>query len=93
MTNPTQPSALERHIQTGLTTIVAGLLIWVGVNMVELGKSTAVQSAQIASITIDVRDIKFSIRDRWTSLDHQTYANGVKEKFMAVERRFKALDK
>lgn len=57
-------SLMERHLQTLLLTIVAGLIAWQGVTSLKLSESSARQDERIAYLTEQVREIHRELREQ-----------------------------
>ncbi|EWH00558.1 hypothetical protein [Halomonas sp. BC04] len=58
---------LERHIQTGIQIILVALLAWAGLELVNLGKNTAVLQERLAYQGQLINELRGELRD-WSNL-------------------------
>lgn len=59
-----QSPIMERHLQTLLLTVVAGLIAWQGVTTLKLTESTARQDERIVYLTEQVAEIHRELREQ-----------------------------
>lgn len=85
-------SIIERHAQTVLTAIVAGLIGWVGITVSAQERNVAVMSVQIDTLTKDMDELKvFARQPRFTKEDFgslmQPYDQRISRNESAVLKR------
>lgn len=61
------PTVFERHLQTGIQILLVALLAWAGIELVNLGKSTAVLQERLVYQGQLINDLRSELRD-WSGL-------------------------
>lgn len=56
------PSALERHIQTGIQTMLVLVVAWVGSEIVDLGRTTAVLEERLKAQGDQISEMRKELR-------------------------------
>ena len=59
-----RPRAFERHVQSLLLVVVAGLIGWAGMSISSTASDVAAMSVQIASLKEDLRDLRAELREQ-----------------------------
>lgn len=80
---------LERHIQTILTGVVAGLLGWVGISLLDLRDRTTRLEVQITSLNSLVAD---GTSDRFRGSDWRREKERLDDRFNSLVRRVDVLE-
>lgn len=61
------PTMFERHLQTGIQILLVALLAWAGLELVNLGKNTAVLQERLAYQGQLINELRGELRD-WSNL-------------------------
>ncbi|SDJ41326.1 hypothetical protein SAMN04487954_104319 [Billgrantia gudaonensis] len=61
------PTMFERHLQTGIQILLVALLGWAGLELVNLGKNTAVLQERLAYQGQLIEELRKELRD-WSNL-------------------------
>jgi len=86
---PVPRGVMERHIQTILTGVVAALLGWVGVSLLDLRDRTTrleVQTQNVAQLVAD------GTNDRFRGADWRREKERLDDRYNALVRRVEALE-
>lgn len=101
MTGKKDISLLEKHAQTILTGVVAGLIGWVGISVAEQSKQIAVLSEQMNGMKLQIEEFRiFARQPRLTKDDFliliEPYSQRVEinnEKLLKQERQVSEIEK
>lgn len=90
------PSRFERHLQTGIQIILVALLAWAGMELVNLGKSTAVLQERLVYQGRQITDLRAELRD-WSEVYYrQSDANrdldAISERISGLDERVAVLE-
>ena len=91
-----QGSAFERHLQTVVTILVAGLLTWVGLTTNETSKSVAVTEVKMEmmqlSLTSLAEKLDTATLDRYTATDARRDLGAVYRRLDQTENRMTVIE-
>ncbi|PAU73271.1 hypothetical protein [Vreelandella alkaliphila] len=83
------PTMLERHVQTTIQVILLALLAWAGVELVNLGKSTAVLQERLVYQGQLINEMRRELRE-WSDLYYRK--TDAEREFRTLRTNVSALD-
>ncbi|WP_043530456.1 hypothetical protein [Litchfieldella xinjiangensis] len=84
-----KPSVFERHLQTGIQVILVALLAWAGLELVNLGKNTAVLQERLMYQGQQIADLRRELR-QWNEIYYRQ-ADAERD-FDDIRKRIEGLD-
>lgn len=86
-------SVFERHAQTVISTLVAGLVFWVGVTMQDMQKSLAGMTVHIQNLQTEVATLRIKNGDRYTATQALTDWNRNKQELDDIRLRLRDVER
>ena len=86
-------SVFERHAQTLISTIIAALVLWVGITMQNMQTSIASMTVQIQQLQTEVATLRQKNGDRYTASQAVTDWNRNRNELDEVRQRLRDVER